>query len=181
MNKFFVSNLIVFLVVIFMIYGSFKIGLWEEARKIVFFDSMGIEDDSEITMEEIEENISLSQNSRAKTNVLLGGEEFVLDLSVTDIERQRGLSGRKGLDENTGMLFVFDIPNKWGIWMKGMLFSIDIIWIAENGEIVHIENNISPDTFPEVFRPKSDALWVIEIFEGEAERLGLKEGDIISI
>ncbi len=74
------------------------------------------------------------------------------------------------------MLFVFDEPGKHGIWMKDMRFPLDIIWIDNNLRIVDIKKNISPDTFPEVFEPKSDATFVVEVNAGFAERNDLMIG-----
>lgn len=61
---------------------------------------------------------------------------------------EKGLGGRDGLAPNTGMLFdmneryegLDDVQRKNvqnPIWMMGMQFPIDIIWIAK-GEVVHV-------------------------------------------
>jgi uncharacterized protein len=95
--------------------------------------------------------------------------------------RARGLSGRLGLDEDEAMLFVFDKPEAAGFWMKDMLFSIDIVWIDENYRIISIASDVSPKTFPNTFFPKSAAKYVLEFSAGTTKRLGIKEGDFVSI
>src|SRR5476649_685137 len=42
--------------------------------------------------------------------VQIAGVSVKVDLALTPSEQEQGLSGRAGLDDNTGMLFVFDKP-----------------------------------------------------------------------
>ena len=93
--------------------------------------------------------------------------------------RARGLSGRESLENSEAMLFVFPNPGMWGIWMKGMKFSIDILWLDVDRKVVHIEKNISPDTYPNIFFPKSESLYVIELGSGVANKVGVFVGDEI--
>lgn len=95
--------------------------------------------------------------------------------------RQNGLSHRRPLSSDEGMLFVFEKEGFYGFWMKDMLFSIDIIWIDANLKIVHIENNVSPQTYPKVFRPTSKSLYVLEILAGQSEISNIKIGDSVKI
>ena len=98
----------------------------------------------------------------------------------TLLERRRGLSGREALPEDTVMLFIFSAPERAGIWMKDMLFSIDIMWIDADRRIIHIVENASPDSFPEVFRPLTDAKYVIEASAGFVAENDIALGDGMS-
>ena len=92
-----------------------------------------------------------------------------------------GLSGREGLEGDSGMLFVFAESNFYGIWMKDMLFSIDIIWLDENFKVVHIEENVPPSSYPEVFSSGDKAKYVFEVVAGTVENSGIfvgQEGEI---
>ena len=73
----------------------------------------------------------------------------VVQASVADsvTERIEGLSGTPFLPENVVKLFVFNREGEHAIWMKDMNYPLDILWVAEEGEIVHIEENVSPDTY----------------------------------
>lgn len=96
---------------------------------------------------------------------------------VEDVaSQQRGLSGRSSLAEGSGMLFVFGREDTWAFWMKDMRFSIDIIWAASNGEIVHIERSVSPETYPKSFAPPVPARYVLEVPAGFSERHALQRG-----
>lgn len=100
--------------------------------------------------------------------VTVGDTTIYVETVATESARERGLSGRDGLAPNTGMLFVFDTDGAWGIWMKDMQFSIDILWLAEDGTVVTIAPNTSPDSYPTSFRPSSPARYVLELPAGFA-------------
>ena len=101
--------------------------------------------------------------------VRIGDQKFDVDIVRTPEDRVRGLSGRPDLKPNTGMLFVFDKPGMYGIWMKDMLFPIDILWVNQFGSIVHIERQASPDSYPRRFQAAKPALYVLEIPAGAGQ------------
>lgn len=101
-----------------------------------------------------------------RSSITIGGNAFNAVISDSDLKRTLGLSGTVSLPSNQVMLFVFDYPDKWGIWMKDMLFPIDIMWFDENLNMVYSVKNVSPDTFPEVFEPKTKSLYVVEAKAG---------------
>ncbi len=116
-----------------------------------------------------------------KVPVTIGGNAFSAVLADTDSKRILGLSGWQSMSSNQVMLFVFDYPDKWGIWMKDMLFPIDIMWFDENLNMVHFVENVSPETFPEVFEPKSNSLYIVEAKAGFIEKNSLSIGSRIVI
>ena len=115
----------------------------------------------------------------SKRVLKLPGQDVSLIEVNTSATRTRGLSGTKKLPENSGMLFTFDEADKHGIWMKDMYFPIDIFWINENYMITHIQENVSPDTYPTVFYPKEKSLYVLETNAGFAEKYDLKSGNML--
>ena len=65
---------------------------------------------------------------------------------VKDLESQvKGLSGRKSLPQNAGMLFVYNEKDFRTFWMRDMEFAIDIIWI-DGEKIVEITENLPVPT-----------------------------------
>ncbi|MES3004493.1 MAG: DUF192 domain-containing protein [Patescibacteria group bacterium] len=115
-----------------------------------------------------------------KDVVIVGGKTFLVKTADTDDERMLGLSGTKKLSTREGMFFVFSRDARHSFWMKDMLFSIDIIWIDKNFEIVHIERDVNPETFPKVFGGEVESRYVLEILSGQAEQLNLKIGDSVT-
>jgi hypothetical protein len=104
---------------------------------------------------------------------------FYAEIVADKKTREEGLSGRKSLCKSCAMLFLFDKPEKYGFWMKGMNFPIDIIWIHEK-RIVHIEKNVPYESL-EIFVPESAADMVLEINAGLSDKFGIKKGDRINI
>jgi uncharacterized membrane protein (UPF0127 family) len=118
-----------------------------------------------------------------RQNVTITTSKGALTAEVVDTKssRELGLSGRSSMKENESMLFVFDVPGRYGFWMKDMLFPLDLIWVNENGIVVEIERNISPESYPKVFMNASPALYVLEVNKGISEKLGLFIGSKIKI
>ncbi len=109
----------------------------------------------------------------------IGKEKITLIVSDTPEEREKGLGDLELLPENSVMLFTFENPDKYGIWMKDMKFPIDIIWLDESKKIVTIESDVSPDTYPEIFYPTENSFYVIESNAGFAEKNNLRTGDTL--
>ena len=99
------------------------------------------------------------------------------DLARTPRERAKGLSGREGLAENEALILEFDEEDYHSIWMKDMNFSIDVIWINSQKEIVTIKSDVSPDSYPEYFSPAEPTKYVLEVEAGFAEDNNLHKGD----
>jgi uncharacterized membrane protein (UPF0127 family) len=96
---------------------------------------------------------------------------------VSEEAKKLGLSNRTILHPNNGMLFVFDRIDTQNFWMKDMLIPIDMIFFDDNWEIVLIEENISPNTFPKTFGGSVKSKYVLEVNALEAVSAGLKVGD----
>ena len=95
--------------------------------------------------------------------IQIGTATVQIEIVDTDELRTQGLSGRKQLGENQGMLFVFEKPGRYGFWMKEMNFPIDIIWIGQDKNVIEIIHSVGPETFPEVFYPSGFVQYVLEI------------------
>ncbi len=112
--------------------------------------------------------------------VILGGEEFQVEVANTIVSRVRGLSGHAPLGYNEGMLFLFGEPGNYGFWMKNMNFPIDIIWI-EGDKITTIAPNVQLDTYPSSFYPDLPSDKVLEVNAGTSQDLGVKVGDEVKL
>lgn len=97
------------------------------------------------------------------TQVRINKEVVRVTIADTPAKREQGLSGRRSLAKDEGMLFAFDSDGQYGIWMKGMLFAVDIIWIASDGAIVHIVEGAAPESYPQAFIPPRPARYVLEL------------------
>ncbi|OHA26775.1 MAG: hypothetical protein A3C06_01375 [Candidatus Taylorbacteria bacterium RIFCSPHIGHO2_02_FULL_46_13] len=115
------------------------------------------------------------------TTISIKGVTITAEVINSELEMAIGLGGREGLLPETGMWFEFGSNSRWGIWMKDMRFPIDIMWIDENMSIVTIAEKISPDTYPRVFYPSSDALFVLEVPAGFVENSQIETGNTLLV
>ncbi|OHA18330.1 MAG: hypothetical protein A2664_02615 [Candidatus Taylorbacteria bacterium RIFCSPHIGHO2_01_FULL_46_22b] len=113
--------------------------------------------------------------------VTLNNRQIVAEVAQTNTELTKGLGGRLSLSSSEGMWFDFGKEDRWEIWMKDMLFPIDIIWFDKNLNIIKIAGEISPDTYPQVFTPDIDARFVLEVEAGFAKYSHLKEGMTVTV
>ena len=110
----------------------------------------------------------------------IGGVRLKVQIADTPALRERGLSGRESLAPFDGMLFVFTEPST--LWMKGMLFPIDIIWIsAPNWQVADITENAEPQSYPKRFQSKSIAAYAVEVPAGFARQHNIGIGDRVSL
>lgn len=113
--------------------------------------------------------------------IIAGKAKIPVYLADTEEKRIKGFGGLSSIPRGYGMFFIFDSSGYQSIWMKDMLFSIDIIWIDENNKIVRIEKNISPDTYPKIFTAPDKARFVLELNAGMSESYDLKADDKLTL
>jgi len=147
-----------------------------------------------------------SETSRAyeAAEIAVNGHTLSVLLADTELKRIRGLSGRSDIGAD-GMLFLFPREDFHGIWMKEMMFPLDILWLADadrrglktqiNADkeisvhqrdnpresavfrVVDIKENVAPETFPEVSYPREKAQYALEVNAGFAEANRVAIGD----
>ena len=66
------------------------------------------------------ENIAVNNKSK-KNYVIINNYIINVELALTNEDRQKGLMGREILNDNDGMLFVFENEEKHEFWMKNMI------------------------------------------------------------
>ncbi|MEK7654218.1 MAG: DUF192 domain-containing protein [Patescibacteria group bacterium] len=120
--------------------------------------------------------------SLRKTEIILGGKTFKVDVAESFSTRASGLSGRAVLGEDEGMLFLFPFSGIYSFWMRGMNFPLDIIWISGN-KVVGIAENVPVSSGLNVptYSPPGPIDKVVELNTGTAAKIGLKVGGSISI
>ncbi len=115
--------------------------------------------------------------------IVIGGDMFATELALTPAERTKGLSMRDSLDPGSGMLFMSSMGVAPTIWMKGMRFSLDLVWISQDCVVAQIDADVPapPKDIADSELPRystdSPAAHVLEINAGEAAEYGLAEGD----
>jgi uncharacterized protein len=111
---------------------------------------------------------------------LPGGTIIHAELADTPQKRAEGLMYREQLAADRGMLFTFSQSQAWVFWMKNTKIPLDLIWMNEKKQIIHMEQSVpictrTDDSCPQ-YRPNEDALYVLELAAGRAESLKLQRG-----
>ncbi len=116
-------------------------------------------------------------------------DDTVLEVQVADTEprRIRGLMFQDQLPYDQGMIFVFNEPGIYSLWMLNMQFSLDMIWLDENGNIVHLEENIPPcKSATEIMAcqsiiPNGNALYILEVTSGFVKEFNITKESKLNI
>lgn len=111
----------------------------------------------------------------------LGAAKVKIDIEIadTDYERQLGLMNRLSMDEKQGMLFIFPREDFQSFWMRNTLFSLDMIFINLNKQIVTIHKNtkiLSDQSYPS----SEPSTYVLEVKAGFTDKYKVIVGDKIS-
>lgn len=108
---------------------------------------------------------------------------FDVELAQNSIEKTKGLMFRKTLEENKGMLFLFDKSARYSFWMQNTFIPLDIIWLDKDKKVVFISENNQPCKWyycPSI-KPTADARYVLEVNGGIINKIGLKIGDELNL
>lgn len=103
--------------------------------------------------------------------ISIGNKSYSVEVAKTEEEKAKGLSNRKELKSNEGMLFDFsdDIGEK-SFWMKDTLIALDVIFINEDQEVISVHkgepNSEEPIT-------EDNVMYVLEVNQNS----GIKQGD----
>jgi uncharacterized membrane protein (UPF0127 family) len=108
-------------------------------------------------------------------SLTVGKEVFRVELARDKKAWAKGLSGRKTLASDSGMLFVYQDNAKRRFWMKNTHIPLSLAYISPNGTITEIIDLVplSEKTVPS----KYPAQYVLELNKGAFHRAGVKAGD----
>ena len=105
---------------------------------------------------------------------------LTLEIADDENERAKGLMFRRSLEENSGMLFIFQDDSVRSFWMKNTYIPLDMIFVDSNKKVVGILKNVPPLTED----PRSvgkPSRYVVELAAGETDRLGIGEGSVLEV
>lgn len=110
--------------------------------------------------------------------VRVAGLDATVDVEVAerDEHRTRGLMFRKDLAEGAGMLFVFEGERDLAFWMRNTCLPLDMLFIAADGLIVGIEENVPTLNDDNYDAGSCLSKYVLEVNAGWARRHGVKAG-----
>lgn len=101
-----------------------------------------------------------------------------VEVAMNPTERSQGLMYRTQMDEDKGMLFIFERDEMQSFWMKNTIIPLDVLFINSKGVINTIHHNTVP--YSERSLPsKGKSQFVVEVNGGYCSKHGVKEGDLI--
>ena len=127
--------------------------------------------------------LSPTVESNPSSSVCFGEKCFQVELAETNAERETGLMNRTEMDNNRGMLFIFDKEGIYPFWMKNTLIPLDMVWIGADKKAVYVARNVQPckSFICPLAVPSAKAKYVLEINAGLCEKMGLKLGDSLTL
>ncbi len=107
----------------------------------------------------------------------LRDKEIWVEVAKTPEEMAQGLMGRKHLDKDGGMFFIFENEGYHAFWMKNTLIPLSIAFVDKEGRIVKI-THMEPLTLKSHAPPKP-VLYALEMNKGWFSANGIREGDTV--
>ena len=104
----------------------------------------------------------------------IGDKEYKVEEAKTEEQRRKGLSDKKNLPEDQGMLFYLDYSQSVDFWMKDTSIPLDIIFINSDKEVISVKKG-EPES--EELISENNVLYVLEVNQNS----GIKKGDEFDI
>lgn len=113
------------------------------------------------------------------TTVLrIGSQPLKVEVAKDEEHRSKGLMFRKSMPRDEGMLFIFDDPGYYAMWMKNTLIPLSVAFVDHAGVILNIED-MEPQTL-DTHLSAGPALYAIETNKGWFAAHHLKAGDKVT-
>ena len=107
----------------------------------------------------------------------LGEQAFSIEIADDPSERSAGLMFRETMDDDHGMLFVFQQTRPVSFWMKNTPMPLDLVFIGQDGKVIEI---LPGESFSEAsIGPTEPVRFVLELKRGTAEKTGMRGGDML--
>jgi hypothetical protein len=108
-----------------------------------------------------------------------GGKPLSVKVEVArnDQERQRGLMFRTHMDEDVGMLFIFDKSDQLTFWMHNTYIPLDMLFIEPSLRVLGIVENAAPRNDAPRSVP-GNSQYVLELNGGYCQRHGVMAGSV---
>jgi uncharacterized membrane protein (UPF0127 family) len=103
-----------------------------------------------------------------------------VEVAGTPAEQKKGLMYMTSMDEDKGMIFVFDGDYPRSFWMMNTMLPLDMVFVNSRLEIVDINHNATPYS-ETVFTSRAGCKYVIEVNGGYCLGHGVSIGDKIKL
>ncbi len=105
---------------------------------------------------------------------------FKVLIAESNKERRQGLMHIEAMENDQGMLFIFDPVRNVSMWMRNTPMPLDMIFINKEGRIINIAKNTTPYSTKGI---SSGGIinWVLEINGGLSDRMNIKKGNLVRL
>jgi len=113
--------------------------------------------------------------------VTINGRTWRVELATTPDARFQGLSNRKAIDPNAGMLFMYPAPQMMEFCMRQCLVPLDIAFISSDRRVVKTYTMpIEPYGLEEKsYASEMPAQYALEVAAGQLAAAGVAVGDTV--
>ena len=141
-----------------------------------------------VGMMSMPKDVKLEQAEFPRGIIKLDGITLQAQIADTKPLQMRGLMFQQKLPYDQGMLFIFQDEGVRSMWMLNMQFSLDVLWIDAQGNVVHIEKDTQPcksalETMACTFTngEAKPAKYVLEVTSGFVDKYDIKENSKLEI
>lgn len=164
--------------------GSILDQLKEQLPELEIFDLLqhfgiddilngGLKDTGSVSIQIVIDGNSSDEDKKVPDlkEIELGDNTYKVEIADTPEAMEKGLSGRKSLGENEGMLFDFkEVQPEVSFWMKDTYIPLDIIFINGDDEVVKVYKGEPED---ETLITVKNIRYVVELNQNS----GIEKGD----
>lgn len=104
----------------------------------------------------------------------INDKEYNVLVARTEEEKEKGLQDVVELDDNEGMLFIYNEPQTLSFWMHDTEIPLDIIFIDEDWEVKSVQQG---KPFDDTILSCDDVQYVLELNQNS----GVEEGDEVEV
>jgi uncharacterized membrane protein (UPF0127 family) len=101
-----------------------------------------------------------------------------VEIARDEATRRRGLMFREHMDEDAGMLFLFERPEQLTFWMHNTYIPLDMVFIEPSLRVLGVVENAEPQTDTSRSVPGTSQ-YVLEVNAGFSRRHGLGKGTAV--
>lgn len=107
-----------------------------------------------------------------KIDIKIGNKEYEVLVAETEEEKTKGLQDVEELDDDEGMLFVYNEPQQVVFWMQDTTIPLDIIFINDDFGVISVQKGVP---LSEDLLIEDNVLYVLEV----SQNSGIQVGDIL--
>ncbi|UCD07373.1 MAG: DUF192 domain-containing protein [Candidatus Aenigmatarchaeota archaeon] len=106
-----------------------------------------------------------------------------MEIADNSGKRARGLMFRDSLPENQALLMVFPRKGNHKIWLFGMKFPLDLVFLDSSKRVIEIHENVRPmNLSPKTWKTYCSgkhAKYVLELIPGTVKKTRTVPGDLL--